>query len=131
MWALTGRDCVDQIFSLRILVEKAREFNSPLCFSFVDLCKAYDSVSRESVLKKRYNFPDKLINILQVLHHDTKGTVRAYGKLSKEFSINTGIRQGDVLAPVLLNQFLMPLLLPPYIVILNQASRCFTILEIL
>ena len=43
-----GRGCVDQIFSLRILVEKAREFNTPLCISFVDHCKAYDFVSRET-----------------------------------------------------------------------------------
>ena len=102
-----GRGCVDHIFSLRILAEKSREFNTPLYLSFVDLRKAYDSVCRDalwSVLKK-YQFPDKLIRILQALHHDTKGAVRAYGRLSEEFSISTGVRQGDVLAPVLFNLF--------------------------
>ena len=34
-----------------------------------------------------------------------KGTVRTFGKFSKEFTINTGVRQGDVLAPIVFNLF--------------------------
>ena len=34
------------------------------------------------------------------------GEVRACGKLSSEFSISNGVRQGDVLAPTLFNLFL-------------------------
>ena len=36
---------------------------------------------------------------------DTSGAVRAYGKVSKEFLIGNGVRQGDVLAPTLFNLF--------------------------
>ena len=103
-----GRGCVDQIFNLRILAEKAREFHTPLFLSFVDLRKAYDSVNREalwSVLESKYQLPSKLIRILRALHHNTKGAIRAYGQTSKEFTISTGVRQGDVLAPVLFNLF--------------------------
>ena len=32
-----GHGCIDQIFTLRILAEKAREFNTPLYLAFVDL----------------------------------------------------------------------------------------------
>ena len=104
----TGRGCVDQIFNLRILAEKAREFNTPLFLSFVDLRKAYDSVNREalwSVLESKYQLPGKLVRILRALHHNTKGAIRAYGQTSNEFTISTGVRQGDVLAPVLFNLF--------------------------
>ena len=99
---------MEQIFILRILSEKAREFHTPLYLAFVDLRKAYDSVSRETlqrVLEKRYHVPEKLVRILKSLYQSTKGAVRAYGRVSSEFDVTTGVRQGDVLAPVLFNLF--------------------------
>ena len=59
-----GRGCVDHILSLRVLAEKAREFNISLYMAFVDLRKAYDSVSRDTLwmtLQKRYHLPNKLV----------------------------------------------------------------------
>ena len=46
------------------------------------------------------------MRILKSLHERTIGAVRAYGKVSSEFDVTTGVRQGDVLAPVLFNLFL-------------------------
>ena len=57
------------------------------------------------VLRKRYRIPEKLLRILKALHRDTRGAVRAYGKVSKEFPIKNGVRQGDVLALTLFNFF--------------------------
>ena len=57
------------------------------------------------VLRKKYNLPDELVRILRALHHGTSGAVRAYGRVSGEFDITTGVRQGDVLAPTLFNLF--------------------------
>ena len=42
---------------------------------------------------------------IRALHQGTSGAVRAYGRVSKEFAITTGVRQGDVLAPTLSNLF--------------------------
>ena len=95
-----GHGCIDQIFALRVLAEKAREFNTSLYLAFVDLWKAYDSVKHEplwSVLQKRYLLLEKLIRIIRVLHRGTKCAVRAYGKVSGEFVITTGARKGDCL----------------------------------
>ena len=78
-----SRGCDDQTFILRILAEKAREYNTSLYLAFVGLRKAYDSVSRESiwmVLEKRYHVPCKLVCILKSLHERTIGAVREYGK---------------------------------------------------
>ena len=44
-----GRGCADQLFSLRILMEKAREFCRSLYICFIDLKKAYDSVNRNTL----------------------------------------------------------------------------------
>ena len=54
---------------------------------------------------RRYRVPGKLLQILKALHRDTGGAVRAYGTVSKEFPIKNGVRQGDVLAPILFNLF--------------------------
>ena len=103
-----GRGCVDQVYNLRVLMEKAQEFHSPLYLCFIDLKKAYDSVNPEALwatLRKRYGIPSKLVHILGSLHEGTKGVVRAYGKVSDEFPIMNGVRQGDILAPTLFNLF--------------------------
>ena len=57
------------------------------------------------LLEKRYRLPGKLVCILKSLHEGTKGAVGAYGRVSSEFDVTTGVRQGDVLAPVLFNLF--------------------------
>ena len=62
---------IDQVLSLIMLAEKAREYNTPLYPCFVDLRKAYDSVSRDVlsiVLQKRYRVPEKLLCIHKTLH---------------------------------------------------------------
>ena len=101
-----GRGCADQLFSLRMLMEKAREYHQPIYACFNDLKKAYDSVHRESlwrILQHSYCLPPKLLSIMRALHEDSTAAVRAYGKLSDKFCVTSGIRQGCVLASTLFN----------------------------
>ena len=44
-----GRSTVDMIFSVRQLQEKCREQRRPLYLAFVDLTKAFDTVSRSGL----------------------------------------------------------------------------------
>ncbi len=53
-----GRGCADQLLSLRIMMEKAREYSGPLFMCFIDLKKAYDKVDRNALV-----LPWKLISI--------------------------------------------------------------------
>ena len=96
-----NRGCCDQNHVARILIQKALEF--------IDLLKAYESINREALwqfLRRSFSILKKIICILQALHHNTTGIVRAEELTSKEFPINVGVKQGDVLAPVLFNLFL-------------------------
>ena len=45
----TRRGCVDMIFCVRQLVEKATEHNTKIFLLFVDLHKAYDFVPRQAL----------------------------------------------------------------------------------
>ena len=103
-----GRGCADQLFSLRVMMEKAREYHSPLYMCFIDLKKAYDSVNRAALwelLQRTYSLPQKLIDIIRSFHDNSTAAVRAYGKVSEEFEVTSGVRQGCVLAPTLFNMY--------------------------
>ena len=101
-----GRGCADQLFSLRMLMERSREYRHPLYVCFIDLKKAYDSVNRDSlwhILQHSYQLPEKLISIIRILPVDSFAAVRAYGQTSERFPVTRGVRQGCVLAPTLFN----------------------------
>lgn len=106
------RSTIDMIFSLRQLQEKCREQQMPLYISFIDLTKAFDLVSRDGLFKilPKIGCPPKLLSLVTSFHVDMKGTVQFNGSSSEPFSINSGVKQGCVLAPTLFGIFFAMLL---------------------
>lgn len=106
------RSTIDMIFSLRQLQEKCREQQMPLYISFIDLTKAFDLVSRDGLFKilPKIGCPSKLRSLVTSFHVDMKGTVQFNGSSSEPFSINSGVKQGCVLAPTLFGIFFAMLL---------------------
>ncbi|CAH1233043.1 Hypp565 [Branchiostoma lanceolatum] len=100
-----GRSTVDRILALRLLAERRREYRKPLYAAYVDLKQAFDSVDRPALWKilKIIGVPAKLIKLLSLLYSDTSSCVRVNGKMSDSFTINSGVRQGCVLAPTVFN----------------------------
>ena len=82
--------------------------NQSMLMCFVDLKKAYDSVNREALWKvmETYNVPLDIIQRIRDLHVDNEVQVRAFGGISDKFKVNSGVRQGCVLAPTLFNVFM-------------------------
>ena len=66
-WA--GRSCMDQIATLRIIVEQSIEWQSSLYINFIDFEKAFDSISRDVLwrLLRHYGMPDKIVTIIRAL----------------------------------------------------------------
>ncbi|XP_012942368.1 uncharacterized protein LOC106012824 [Aplysia californica] len=75
----------DMIFSLRQLQEKCREQGQPLYLSFIDLTKAFDLVSRESLFRvlTKIGCPPRLLCIIQSFHTYMKGIVQFDGFFSQ------------------------------------------------
>ena len=107
-----GRSTIDMIFSLRQLQEKCREQNVPLYLAFVDLTKAFDTVSREGLYLAlaRIGCPPKLLSLVRSFHQNVRGTVQFDGNISEPFVIRNGVKQGCVLAPTLFGIFFSMLL---------------------
>ena len=100
-----GKSTIDRILALRIIVERRREFGRGLLAAYIDLKKAFDSVHRESlweILRLR-GIPSKIIELIVSLHTGTESAVKCGGGTSSFFPVNSGVRQGCVLAPTLFN----------------------------
>ena len=95
------------IFVLRQIQEKRREQNMGLNAAFVDLTKAFDTVSRGGLWKilARLGCPPQFLTILRQLHEGHQGQVKHNGSLSGSFPISNGVKQGCVLAPTLFSIF--------------------------
>ena len=101
------RSTTGMVFSLRQLQEKCREQNKGLYITFVDLTKAFDTVSRKGLwlIMKRLGCPQKFLNMVIQLHEDRHGQIRLNKNLSESFPITNGVKQGCVLAPTLFSIF--------------------------
>ena len=100
-----GKSTIDRILALRLIVERRREFGRGLLAAYIDLKKAFDSVHRESlweILRLR-GIPTQIIGLIASLYTGTESAVKCGGGMSNFFPVNSGVRQGCVLAPTLFN----------------------------
>ncbi len=103
-----GRSCSDNMFVLKLLIEKRREFNLQTYMFSIDYVKAFDNVLRGKLwsIMDRRGIPKHLIEVIRNMYKDTQINVRTKsGKILKEF-INKGVRQGCCMSPTLFNIYL-------------------------
>ena len=91
------------IFAARQLQEKCQEQNMDLYSTYVDLTKAFDTVSRDGLWKimNKFGCPTRFINIVKQLHEGMMARVQDNGETSEAFPVTNGVKQGCVLAPTL------------------------------
>ena len=63
----SGKGCVNQIFTLRRVLEHRHKYQQPTVACFIDFRTAFDSVDRSSLwrIMKNDGMPDKLINLIK------------------------------------------------------------------
>ena len=85
----------------------AGEMQGTMALAFIDLTKAFDSVNREALWAclARLGYPPKFVSITRQLPEGMKGCVLYDGDQSGSFNINTGVKQGCVIAPTLFSIF--------------------------
>jgi exonuclease III len=98
-----GRSTVDNIFVLRQILERRQQYNRETMMAFLDFSAAFDSVDRHSLwrLMKIKGVPKNIVELVKNIYNETICRVKAYGQVSEPFSVSTGVRQGDVLSPLL------------------------------
>ena len=103
-----GRGTTDEIFIIRQLIEKAKEYKIPLHFHFIDFKAAFNTIWREALWKMLFKivFSNKLVVIMINLYDKTECSIIVGGELTDKFPINIGVRQGCIMSPSLFTIFL-------------------------
>jgi retron-type reverse transcriptase len=72
---------------------------------FVDLKQAYNSIVRDTLWNEmiQLGISAKLVRMFKACMINSRYKVKFNSVISEEFTVNTGVRQGDVLSPVLFN----------------------------
>lgn len=98
-----GRSCVDQINTLRIIVEQCREHNTSLCLLFIDFERAFDSLNQHIMwqILAKYGIPDKLVEVIRELYDDSNLKVVHRGLIGAGFQVTSGVKQGCLLSPII------------------------------
>ena len=97
----------DHLFALTQLQEKTDEWQEEVWIAFVDYRKAFDTVSHCGLWKalEKQGVPAQYIRLLSEMYTGSIANV-VLDKLSKQFSILRGVKQGDPASPALFNALL-------------------------
>lgn len=107
-----GRGCLDNLFSLaatlncRLRQKKALQF-----LLFVDFKRAFDSVNHKLLWMKLFEIGPsaKMVRLLRNIYNTAHLKLLINGMLSKNFKINEGVLQGELLSPLLFIIFIADL----------------------
>ena len=88
-----GRRTIDGIFTLRQLMEKAREQRRNVYIAFINFTKAFHTVNRDLLYKilGRLDCPPKFIRIIIMLYIKLHARLSVDGELTDPFEYNSGV----------------------------------------
>ena len=100
-----GRRARDQIASNSWIIEKAREFQKNIYFSFINYAKAFDCVDHNKLWKilQEMGIPDHLTCLLRNLYAGQEATVRTGHGTTYWFQIGKGVHQSYIFSACLFN----------------------------
>ena len=99
-----GRGTRDQIANIPWIIEKARDFQKNIYFSFIDYAKAFDCVDHNKLWKilKEIGIPDHLTYLLRNLYAGQEAAFRTEHGTTDWFQIGKEVHQGCILSPAYL-----------------------------
>ena len=104
----TGRSTTEQIFNLRVLMEKYQQHQQDQYHVFIEFKKAFDRVWHAALwtTMHKYNIGANLFTITKSLYEKATSAVLYNGNTGDWFRTTVGVRQGCLLSPTLFNIFL-------------------------
>jgi len=89
-----GKSTISQIFGLRQILEKIKEFGISTHLHFIDFKSAYDSIDMEQiyVAVNELNISQKLIRLVKTKMSNMQKQIKIHSKLSSPFILHNGVR---------------------------------------
>jgi len=102
-----GYSTVDAIFILMSIVQNYLNENKRLYVIYVDMLKCFDSIYRNALWLKMFKsgIQGKLLRIVKDMYANVKSRVKSCSSYSDYFSYAVGLRQGEVMSPILFSLF--------------------------
>jgi len=107
-----NKGCLEAVKSLIALTEDSHWHKTEIHATFLDMQKAFDSVPHWALFNilLHYGAPTEFIEIIIAIYKNMKMQVITPTGLTDKIPINVGVRQGDILSPLLFIIFINPLL---------------------
>lgn len=103
------RSCEDHIFVLSSIIRNRKLCGKDTFCAYIDFRKAFDWVSRDLLLYKMstsFNIHGRLFNSISTIYSSSNSQIRLNGMLTESFNVTSGVRQGDILSPILFSMYL-------------------------
>ena len=99
----SGRSCLDNIYTLRQLLEKRTARNLNTHIIFIDLEKAYDNVPLSKLFEvlTTSNMKHTYVREVRKMYKNANYVVKSGGNISNAIKLTKGLKQGCCLSPTL------------------------------
>ena len=97
--------CFENVKIIQQIVKQQRGNRKEYNLVFIDLAKAFNTVSHLSIEKglKRKGIPEQVRETILTMYKDASTKLSVGGKTMRKININAGVKQGCPLSPLLLN----------------------------
>ena len=98
-----GRSATSHILALHRIVDELKTHDMEAILTFIDFRKAFDSIDRGRMFQIliAYGIPPDIVAAISVMYENTSASVITPEGKTEQFAIDTGVLQGDTLAPFL------------------------------
>ena len=99
-------------FEVDVVEINLQEQNVDLYMTFVDLTKAFDTVSLDWLweIMAKFGCPPRYIAMVRQFHDGMQARVQNDGEYSEPFPVTNGVKQGSVMAPTLFSMMFSAML---------------------
>jgi hypothetical protein len=127
-----GRSTTDQIFCLKMILERTCEYKVDIHQLYIDYKQAYNTINRAELVEimKEFGIPMKLVRLVKMTLANTNSKVKIQGKLLPSYETMIGLRRKDSLSALLfklcMEKIIRNVRINPGGTIYNWTRQCLT-----